>query len=185
MALISILKIFTGIQKSKEIGKFRNLYEIFQKFGWDAIKIGFGINLGWSIEGAIGSNFKIDASYLSPNYNLANICEEKTKEYGVDLVMSDKFVENLSNEAQKKTRILDICYEKDESIGFYKIYFDTEELMNYEEDLDELENVKENKKTSKAMKRIKRFNKRIERRKNLEMAPKKYFLEWFWTRRKK
>ncbi len=179
MALISILKIFAGIQKSKEIGKFRNLYEIVQKFGGDAIKIGFGINLGWSIEGAIGSNFKIDASYLSPNYNLANICEEKTKEYGVDLVMSDKFVENLSNEVQKKTRILDICYEKDEPIGFYTIDFDTEELMNYEEDLDALENVEENKKTSAAMKKIKRFNKRIERRKNLEMAnsipPKKYF----------
>jgi class 3 adenylate cyclase len=33
--------------------------------------MGFGLHLGWAIEGAIGSNFKIDASYLSPNVNLS------------------------------------------------------------------------------------------------------------------
>ena len=179
MALISILKMFAGIQKSKEISKFRNLYDIVQKFGGDAIKIGFGISLGWSIEGAIGSNFKLDASYLSPNYNMANICEEKTKEYGVELVMCDKFVENLSNEAQKNTRILDIVYDEDEPVGFYTVDFDTNELLNNEEDLDELENPEDNKKSSAAMKGIKRFKKRIERRQNLEMAtsipPKKNF----------
>ena len=179
MALISILKMFAGIQKSKEISKFRNLYDIVQKFGGDAIKIGFGISLGWSIEGAIGSNFKLDASYLSPNYNMANICEEKTKEYGVELVMCDKFVENLSNEAQKNTRILDIVYDEDEPVGFYTVDFDTNELLNNEEDLDELENPEDNKNNSAAMKGIKRFKKRIERRQNLEMAtsipPKKNF----------
>jgi len=30
----------------------------------------FGLHLGWAIEGAIGSYFKIDVSYLSPNVNL-------------------------------------------------------------------------------------------------------------------
>ena len=32
--------------------------------------LGFGLHVGWAIEGAIGSNYKIDASYLSPNVNL-------------------------------------------------------------------------------------------------------------------
>ena len=182
MALISILKMFAGIEKSKEIKKFKNIEQVIEKFGYNSIKIGFGIHLGWSIEGAIGSNFKIDASYLSPNCNMANTCEEKTKEYGVDLIMTDKFVENLSNEAQKKTRILDICYDEDEPIGFYTMDFDTNEISSDEEDdLDtEFEGVEENKKTSaSAMKKIKRFKKRFERRKNIEMAtsipPKKYF----------
>ena len=181
MALISILKMFAGIEKSKEIKKFKNIEQLIEKFGENSIKIGFGIHLGWSIEGAIGSNFKIDASYLSPNCNMANTCEEKTKDYGVDLVMTDKFVENLSIEAQKCTRILDICYDEKEPIGFYTVDFDTSELLNDEDDLDaELENIEENKKTSaSAMKRIKRFKKRLERRKNIELAtsipPKKYF----------
>ena len=181
MALISILKMFADIEKSKEINKFKNIEEIINKFGDDSIKIGFGISLGWSIEGAIGSNFKIDASYLSPYCNMANTCEEKTKIYGVNLIMTDRFVENLSNEAQKKTRILDIYYDENETIGFYTIDFDTKELLNDDEFLDiELENIEENKKTSaNAMKKIKRFKKRFERRKNIEMAtsfpPKKYF----------
>ena len=182
MALISIIKMFADIEKSKEIRKFRNIEEIVERFGKNPIKIGFGINLGWSIEGAIGSNFKLDASYLSPNYNMANICEEKTKIYGVDLVMTDKFVENLSNEAQKNTRILDICYDEDKPIGFYTVDFDTSELLNEEEELDldidgNAEAIK--KETKSNMKRIKRFKRRIERRKNIEMAtsipPKKYF----------
>ena len=183
MALISILKIFAGIKKSKEIKKFKNLEEIIRRFGKDSIKIGFGIHQGWSIEGAIGASFKIDASYLSPNYNMANICEEKTKVYGVDLVMTDKFVENLSNEAQKNTRILDICYDdEDGPIGFYTMDFETEDISD-EEELDiESDNAERNKKAS-AMKRIKRFKKRFERRQNLEMAtsipPKKYFWNEF------
>ena len=181
MALISILKMFAGIEKSKEIKKFKNIERLIEKFGTNSVKIGFGIHLGWSIEGAIGSNFKIDASYLSPNCNMASTCEEKTKDYGVDIVMTDKFVENLSDEAQKNTRILDINYDEEEPIGFYTIDFDTNPLMYDEDDLDaEYENFEENKKTSaSAMKRIKRFKKRFERRKNLEMAnsipPKKYF----------
>lgn len=35
------------------------------------VRMGFGLHVGWAIEGAIGSEFKIDASYLSPNVNLA------------------------------------------------------------------------------------------------------------------
>ena len=35
------------------------------------VRMGFGLHVGWGIEGAIGSEFKIDASYLSPNVNLA------------------------------------------------------------------------------------------------------------------
>ena len=29
------------------------------------VRMGCGLNLGWAIEGALGSKFKIDASYLS------------------------------------------------------------------------------------------------------------------------
>lgn len=35
------------------------------------VNMGFGLHQGWAIEGAIGSDFKIDASYLSPNVNMA------------------------------------------------------------------------------------------------------------------
>jgi class 3 adenylate cyclase len=43
------------------------------------IRMGFGLHLGWAIEGMIGSNYKIDASYLSPNVNTASRLEAATK----------------------------------------------------------------------------------------------------------
>ena len=75
--------------------------------------MGFGLHLGYSIEGAIGSTFKIDASYLSPNVNEASKLEEKTKEYGVQLIISEQFVNHMSEEARKKVRILDVLATSD------------------------------------------------------------------------
>lgn len=41
------------------------------------VSLGFGFHVGWGIEGAIaiGSNFKIDASYLSFNVNMSSRLE--------------------------------------------------------------------------------------------------------------
>lgn len=52
------------------------------------IKMGYGLHVGWAIEGAIGSFYKIDASYLSPNVNMANRLEAGTKLYGVNILMT-------------------------------------------------------------------------------------------------
>lgn len=43
------------------------------------VHMGFGLHVGWAIEGAIGSHLKIDASYLSPNVNMASRLEAATK----------------------------------------------------------------------------------------------------------
>ena len=179
MALISIIKIFAEVKKSKELEKFQNNQQLIKKFGKNCIKIGFGIHLGWSIEGAIGSNFKIDASYLSPNANMANLCEEKTKIYGGNIIMSDKFVENLSDETQKILRIVDIDREGEEPIGYYTIDFDIEGLFvdKGKKEFDK------NEKDITSIKKIKRFQRRIARKKNMEYAtsipPKKYFWKDF------
>jgi class 3 adenylate cyclase len=50
--------------------------------------MGFGLHIGWGIEGAVGSKFKIDASYLSPNVNMAARLEAATKQFGVTLLIS-------------------------------------------------------------------------------------------------
>lgn len=48
----------------------------------------FGIHIGWGIEGAIGSDYKIDASYLSPNVNIASRLNAVSKQYGVSMLFS-------------------------------------------------------------------------------------------------
>jgi class 3 adenylate cyclase len=75
--------------------------------------MGFGLHLGYSIEGAIGSTFKIDASYLSPNVNESSKLEEKTKDYGVQLIISDQFIEYMSEESRSKVRVLDVLATSD------------------------------------------------------------------------
>ena len=50
----------------------------------------------------VGSEYKIDASYLSPNVNMASRLEAATKQFGVGLLLSDDFVYCLSPEVRSK-----------------------------------------------------------------------------------
>ena len=71
------------------------------------IALGFGLHIGWAVEGAIGSTIKIDASYLSPHVNLASRLEAATKQYGVPILMSGDFHALLSPPVQQRCRMLD------------------------------------------------------------------------------
>jgi hypothetical protein len=109
------------------------------------VKLGFGLHLGYSIEGAIGSTFKIDASYLSPHVNEANKLEEKTKTYGVSLVISNDFVDYLSVDARKVVRPIDVIESSGGHIkrkllfnplGLYTVDFDLAPLQIEDKDPD-------------------------------------------------
>ena len=65
-----------------------------------SVKMGYGLHVGWAIEGAIGSEFKIDASYLSPNVNMASRLEAATKQYGVPLLLSGAMYRLFSRETK-------------------------------------------------------------------------------------
>ena len=69
--------------------------------------MGFGLHVGWAIEGAIGSVYKIDASYLSPNVNMASRLEAATKQYGVPILVSGQLIEKLSKEVREICREID------------------------------------------------------------------------------
>jgi len=56
---------------SKKIKRYMKIPEFSSRFP-HSVKMGFGLHNGWAIEGAIGSNYKIDASYLSPNVNISS-----------------------------------------------------------------------------------------------------------------
>jgi len=43
------------------------------------VNMGFGLHVGWGIEGSIGSYYKIDASYLSPHVNITARLEAATR----------------------------------------------------------------------------------------------------------
>jgi len=86
--------------------------------------MGFGLHQGWAIEGAIGSYFKIDASYLSPNVNLASRLEAATKQYQVPILISGNLQSIFSTHVGQLCREIDIVTVKGsiKPIKLYTIY---------------------------------------------------------------
>jgi len=93
---------------------------LYKRFPGYLVRIGSGLHVGWAIEGAIGSNRKIDASYLSPHVNFTEFLESSTKAYGVPLLISESFYKLLSPLAAKYVRNVDRLRKPGEDpIGLY------------------------------------------------------------------
>lgn len=75
LPVICFLKIIAATTVAKKLEKYKKI----PKLPNYSVKMGFGLHVGWAIEGAIGSTYKIDASYLSPNVNMASRLEAATK----------------------------------------------------------------------------------------------------------
>jgi class 3 adenylate cyclase len=80
---------------------------LYKRFPGYNVRIGCGLHYGWAIEGAIGSNRKIDASYLSPHVNFTEFLESSTKTYDVPLLMSEPFYRMLSPIVARHCRQVD------------------------------------------------------------------------------
>lgn len=107
MAVISFLKIIAEIHKNPKILKYCKHEGLNNRLPGFTVKMGFGLHQGWAIEGAIGSEFKIDASYLSPNVNMASRLEAATKQFGVHILISSLLYEICSQTTRSKLRRVD------------------------------------------------------------------------------
>jgi class 3 adenylate cyclase len=106
--MFSFLKIIAKINKNKCITDYNKNLQMNERVeGGYRVRMGFGLHQGWAIEGAIGSYFKIDASYLSPNVNLASRLEAATKQYQVPILISGN-LQSIFNE-----RVGQFCREID------------------------------------------------------------------------
>eukprot|EP01050_Picozoa_sp_SAG11_P016913 SAG11_NODE_2367_length_3454_cov_16.447094_1_plen_762_part_00 len=76
------------------------------------VELAAGLHCGWAIEGPVGSPHKIDATYLSPNVNMAARMETATAQFGVHLICSQTFYEELAHETKRRCRHLDTCLVK-------------------------------------------------------------------------
>ena len=97
-------------------------------------RIGCGLHFGWAVEGAIGSDKKIDASYISPHVNWAEFLESSTKSYGVSILMSEPFFNLLSPEVSRHCRQVDRI-KKSESDDITSLYtYDTNLKLDFTTD---------------------------------------------------
>lgn len=110
-ALTAFLKCLVDLENANTDGclkRYRTHPRILQRFGPNfRIRMGFGLHVGWAIEGAIGSHFKIDATYLSPHVEMSDRLEAGSKLFGVPIQMSQWFVSLLTQGARSYLRKLD------------------------------------------------------------------------------
>lgn len=88
MAVVGFLKIIATINVSKRIKKYNEHEGLNAHMPNFHVSMGFGLHVGWAIEGAIGSEYKIDASYLSPNVNMSSRLEAASRQYSVPMLIS-------------------------------------------------------------------------------------------------
>ena len=115
LSVLSFLKILAKVNKDPAMLKYRTNQKLLLRMPNYEVKMGFGMHLGTAIEGAIGSKFKIDASYLSPNVNVASALEGSTKIYGVPLLISGALFDVFSDDVKKYCRHIDTVIIKGNS----------------------------------------------------------------------
>lgn len=116
-ALASFLKAQVDLHHANKAGgilePFAKHPAMVNEFGDDfRVRMGFGLHIGWAIEGTIGSRFKIDASYLSPNVNTSARLEAATHMYRTPLLMSGFYVDEMSAAARSYCRMIDVVSVK-------------------------------------------------------------------------
>lgn len=107
MAVMSFVCITIEVQKSNTLATYRSHPGLQQRFPNFRVTLGFGLHCGWAIEGAIGSEYKIDASYLSPNVNVASQLEAASGQLGLWVLLSNYMVKLCSPDLLPYFRMID------------------------------------------------------------------------------
>ena len=110
MAVFSFVKIIAKLNKYEHIIQYNDDERLLSIRDDFKVRMGFGLHQGWAIEGAIGSYFKIDASYLSPNVNMAARLESATKQFSCPLLFSYQIYALLSDTVQSICREIDTVF---------------------------------------------------------------------------
>jgi len=114
-ALLGLLKSFAGINREKSVKNWESDYRLGAGVGAFSVEMSFGMDAGWAVEGAVGSAYKIDATYLSSHVNMASRMMCACKQYRVAILLSQAVEELLSKQARETIRHVDTVYVKGSS----------------------------------------------------------------------
>ncbi|CAL6379482.1 unnamed protein product [Bathycoccus prasinos] len=106
-ALVSFLAVMAGLRRSAKLSSYKSNKKLNKRMPNFQTQMGFGLHVGWAIEGAIGSEYKVDASYLSPNVNISARLEAATKQFETPLLFTGQFANILSESTRTKCRQID------------------------------------------------------------------------------
>jgi len=149
LSIIAFLKIYIRILRNIEVEKYTSSLVNPGNVKKMKTSMGFGLHFGWAIEGAVGSDFKIDPCYLSPHINISYQLETATKIYGVPILLSGRLYSKCSDQMKRLLRRIDKVLLKgmNDPIEIYCVDVDMTKLpvKNKEED-DETEEQKAGRK---------------------------------------
>lgn len=136
MALVSFILLVSSLRKSSKMVKYNDHTGLNERMPNYEVKLGLGLHMGYAIEGAIGSYYKIDASYLSPNVKFAERLESATKEFKVPLLMSGSLYRHLSRKTKSHCRQVDwvLMAGSDEPVRLYTVDLDATAIELDEEE---------------------------------------------------
>lgn len=115
-AVIGMLKSFAGIYRDEKLLTWKDDFRLGAGVGAFSVNMFFGLDAGWAVEGAVGSEYKIDATYLSPHVNMAARMMTACKQYGVSILLSQAVQELMSSTARSKLRHIDTVTVKGSSL---------------------------------------------------------------------
>lgn len=112
-ALLSVVKICIALNHDQyyleplsDCARESLLAKLSKRKG-PVVQMGFGLHAGKAVQGAIGSQRKIDATYVSESVERAEFLESSTKKYGLRMLMSDSFHRLLDPGNRRRCRKID------------------------------------------------------------------------------
>lgn len=146
-ALLSVVKICVAlyyddyyVQTMSDNARTSLLNKLKDRPG-PVVQMGFGLHAGKAVQGAIGSQRKIDATYVSEAVERAEYLESSTKQYGLKMLMSDTFHRLLHSSNRRRCRKIDqIMFVNDDEEQDESSYDqgDIMELYTYDMEIDAL-----------------------------------------------
>lgn len=106
-AMASLIRLTITVRGATHITELVQNEVLQRRLPGYTVRLGCGLHVGWAIEGALGSQKKIDATYLSPATNIAMGLEGATKQYGNLLLISQATYELFSPFVKAKVRKVD------------------------------------------------------------------------------
>eukprot|EP00928_Gymnodinium_smaydae_P070653 TRINITY_DN5444_c0_g3_i2.p1 TRINITY_DN5444_c0_g3~~TRINITY_DN5444_c0_g3_i2.p1 ORF type:complete len:1022 (-),score=169.14 TRINITY_DN5444_c0_g3_i2:113-3178(-) len=121
LALVCLWRIIVRIRKAPDYDSFRYHQKLLRRLPGFEVILNCGVHVGWAIEGAVGSEFKIDAAYVGPHVNMATRLERLCRDLRVTFVLSEAHVNLMTPEIREETRLIDsvrTCGSEGEPAGF-------------------------------------------------------------------
>jgi len=137
MAIVAAVRTIAKLSSCPELAKYTQCEKLAKaNNGPFIVDAGFALHAGWAIEGLIGSDHKIDASYVSPHVIIAHTLQQSTPCYGVNILFSHDVISRASPQLAVACRLIDQVKVKraQEPMRLYTIDLDIARPIEHHQD---------------------------------------------------